>query len=132
LDSGDTDRGSSGPLLLPGGLAFQIGKADVGYLLSASGLGGEGAVPAYQSQVCGVGFDGAVYYSRIILRGLLGRPTGTRPEHLRAELLPRGGLAGQLGDQRSPIVAGGLVWATDWNNNRLYRLNPQTGQAAVN
>ena len=30
-----------------------------------------------------------------------------------------------------PIVAGGLVWATDWNNGKLYGLSPQTGQPAV-
>ena len=30
-----------------------------------------------------------------------------------------------------PIVAGGLVWATDWNHATLYGLNPQTGQAIV-
>jgi hypothetical protein len=29
------------------------------------------------------------------------------------------------------MVAGGLVWATDWNNGVLYGLNPQTGQPVV-
>src|SRR6185437_6714476 len=30
-----------------------------------------------------------------------------------------------------PMVAGGLVWATDWSNGTLYGLNPQTGQPVV-
>jgi hypothetical protein len=133
LDSHDTDLGSSDPVLLPGGLMFQMGKAGVGYLLSASKLGGEGANAAYQShQICKWEPGRRGLLQRDHLRELLGRPAGIGPEHIRAELLPGRGLAGQLGDQRPPIIAGGLVWVTDWNNNRLYGLNPQTGQAAVN
>jgi hypothetical protein len=31
----------------------------------------------------------------------------------------------------SPIVAGGLVWALDWNNALLYGMNPVNGHVVV-
>ncbi len=70
LDNSDTDLGSSEPLLLPGGLVFQIGKSGIGHLLSATHLGGTGAAPRYQAQVCGqtsdASFGGAIYYAGVI------------------------------------------------------------------
>jgi outer membrane protein assembly factor BamB len=78
LDSSDADIGSSAPVLLPGGLVFEIGKQGLGYVLSAANLGGTG----WQAPSSANG---------------------------------------------PPIVAGGLVWATDWNNARLHGLNPRPG-----
>ena len=66
LDSSDADLGSSMPVLLPGGLVFEIGKAGVGYLLSASSLGGTGAAPVYQASVCGGSFGGGIYVNGVI------------------------------------------------------------------
>src|SRR5205085_4036515 len=48
----DTDLGSTGPQLLPGGLIFQGGKNGTGYLLDAGTLG-EGAPPVFSSRICG-------------------------------------------------------------------------------
>jgi outer membrane protein assembly factor BamB len=133
LDGGDVDLGSSDPVLLPGGLVFQIGKEGVGYLLSASRLGGEGASSAYQATVCSNGsWGGAVYFSGIIYV--------TCADGLRALALNTSApsfspvAAWQVNSAINgpPIVAGGLVWATDWNNGALYGLNPETGKAAVN
>jgi outer membrane protein assembly factor BamB len=42
LNATDGDVGSSGPVLLPGGRIFQIGKSGIGYLLDAAHLGGIG------------------------------------------------------------------------------------------
>jgi hypothetical protein len=42
------------------------------------------------------------------------------PQHLRAELLPVAVLQVNSAINGGPIVAGGLVWATDWNNDRLH------------
>ena len=66
LDSTDADIGSSEPVLLPGGLVFEIGKQGLGYLLSASSLGGTGAAPRYQASVCSGSWGGGVYYNGVI------------------------------------------------------------------
>ncbi|MGH9075043.1 MAG: PQQ-binding-like beta-propeller repeat protein, partial [Acidimicrobiales bacterium] len=55
LDREDLDLGSTGPLLLPGGLVLQVGKAGVAYLLSADHLGGQGG-QRYERQVCAAAF----------------------------------------------------------------------------
>ncbi|MFN2594659.1 MAG: PQQ-binding-like beta-propeller repeat protein [Actinomycetota bacterium] len=58
LNGSDTDVGSTGPLQVPGGRVFQIGKAGVGYLLDASDLGGIGG-ELFHANVCGGGAFGA-------------------------------------------------------------------------
>ncbi len=134
LDASDLDLGSADPLLLPGGLVFAIGKQGVGYLLSASNLGGTGASPLYSAQVCGAfagSFGGAVYYQGIVyaacadgLRALsLNTTTGT--------FAPVAGWQVQSGALGPPIVAGGLVWVTGWNSQQLFGLNLLTGQTVV-
>lgn len=131
LDSSDADLGSSAPLLLPGGLVFQIGKQGIGYLLSASNLGGTGGNPQSQGPVCGGSWGGAVYDAGIIY---VTCSTGLRALALNASAPSFSALAGwQVNSTVNgpPIVAGGLVWATDWNHSALYGLNPQTGQAVV-
>jgi outer membrane protein assembly factor BamB len=42
LNATDTDLGSTGPVVLPDERVFQVGKSGVGYLLSATKLGGVG------------------------------------------------------------------------------------------
>jgi hypothetical protein len=131
LDSGDVDLGSGAPLLLPGGLVFQIGKQGVGYLLAASGLGGTGTAPLYQASVCGGSWGGAVYNGGIIY---VTCSSGLRALALNSgsnTFAPVSGWQVSSSVNGPPIVAGGLVWATDWNNGTLYGLNPQTGQPVV-
>jgi outer membrane protein assembly factor BamB len=135
LDTSDSDLGSSDPLLLPSGLVFQIGKQGTGYLLSASSLGGTGAAPVYQAQVCGqtadASFGGGVYYSGVIYvscaDGLRALSLNTSTRTFSAQSgwqVPSAAIG-------PPIVAGGLVWVTAWDAATLYGLNPQTGQAVV-
>ncbi|HET6865408.1 MAG TPA: PQQ-binding-like beta-propeller repeat protein [Solirubrobacteraceae bacterium] len=133
LDSGDVDLGSSAPLLLPGGLVFQIGKQGIGYLLSAASLGGTGATPLNQPppSVCGGSWGGAVYDAGIIY---VTCSTGLRALALNAAahtFAPVTGWQVTSSVNGPPMVAGGLVWATDWSNGALYGLNPQTGQPVV-
>jgi polyvinyl alcohol dehydrogenase (cytochrome) len=131
LDSGDVDLGSSAPLLLPGGLVFQIGKQGVGYLLSASSLGGTGASPLYQASVCGGSWGGAVYASGVIY---VTCSSGLRALGLSASVpsfSPLSTWQVTSAINGPPMLAGGLVWASDWNHATLYGLNPQTGQAVV-
>jgi polyvinyl alcohol dehydrogenase (cytochrome) len=131
LDSSDADIGSGAPVLLPGGLVFEIGKQGLGYLLSAANLGGTGTPAPYQASVCSGSWGGGVYFSGVIYvtcsNGLhalsLNAPAGT--------FSPLAGWQVPSSANGPPIVAGGLVWATDWNNARLYGLNPQTGQPVV-
>lgn len=131
LDSGDADLGSSAPLLLPGGLVFQIGKQGIGYLLSASNLGGTGGAPLSQPSVCGGSYGGAVYNAGIIY---VTCSNGLRALSLNATARSISALNGwqvNTAVNGPAIVAGGLVWATDWNHAALYGLNPQTGQTVV-
>lgn len=134
LDSSDLDLGSSEPLLLPGNLVFEIGKQGIGYLLSASRLGGEGASPAYQAQVCSGSWGGGVYSNGIIY---VTCSNGLRALTLNTSAPSFSALAGwQVTSSAAgpPTVAGGLVWATDAGTNdgtTLYGFNPQTGQVAV-
>jgi outer membrane protein assembly factor BamB len=131
LDSSDADLGSSAPLLLPGGLVFQIGKQGIGYLLSASNLGGTGGAPLAQPSVCGGSWGGAVYNAGVIY---VTCSTGLRALALNASARSISALPGwQVNSAINgpPIVAGGLVWATDWNHATLYGLGPQTGQVVV-
>jgi polyvinyl alcohol dehydrogenase (cytochrome) len=131
LDSGDVDLGSSAPLLLPNGLLFQIGKQGVGYLLSGSSLGGTGAAPRFQAAVCSGSYGGAVYYSGIIY---VACSDGLRALALNAaapSFSPVATWQVPSAANGPPIVAGGLVWATDWNHGTLYGLNLQTGQPVV-
>ncbi len=134
LDSSDLDLGSSEPVLLPGNLVFEIGKQGVGYLLSASHLGGEGAAPAYQAKVCSGSWGGGVYSNGVIY---VTCSDGLRALTLNAAAPSFSALAGwQVTSSAAgpPTVAGGLVWATNAGTNNgttLYGFNPQTGQATV-
>jgi polyvinyl alcohol dehydrogenase (cytochrome) len=131
LDSGDVDLGSSEPVLLPNGLVFQIGKQGVGYLLSASGLGGTGASPAYSASVCSGSWGGAVYYNGIIY---VTCSNGLRALALNASarsFSPVGTWQVTANAIGPPTVAGGLVWTTNWKGTTLYGLNLQTGQVMV-
>ena len=134
LDSSDADLGSSEPVLLPGNLVFEIGKQGIGYLLNASNLGREGASPAYQAKVCAGSWGGGVYDNGIIY---VTCSDGLRALTLNTSAPSFSPLAGWRVTSSAagpPIVAGGLVWATDAGTNSgttLYGLNPQTGQATV-
>lgn len=131
LDSGDVDLGSSAPLLLPGGLVFQIGKEGVGYLLSASSLGGTGGSPLFQASVCGGSWGGAVYDAGIIYVTCSSGVQALELNSTAPSFSPLASWQVASAVNGPPMVAGGLVWATDWSNGMLYGLNPQTGQPVV-
>jgi drug/metabolite transporter (DMT)-like permease/outer membrane protein assembly factor BamB len=126
LDQNDIDLGSSEPLLLPGGLVFAIGKEGVGYLLSASHLGGTGA-PVFQASVCGGSFGGAIYVGGVIY---VTCSDGIRALALDAQAETFAPLASwrvNVGAIGPPIAAGGLIWSAGWQDGTLYGLNPSTG-----
>lgn len=131
LDSGDTDLGSSMPVLLPGGLVFEIGKAGVGYLLNAANLGGTDGSPLYSRNVCSGSWGGGIYVNGVIY--------ATCSDGLRALKLgaasrtfaPLSSWSVNSDAVGPPIFAGGLVWSVGTSvgasNGGLYGLDPATG-----
>jgi outer membrane protein assembly factor BamB len=124
----DTDLGSAGPELLPGGLLFQAGKNGTGYLIDTATMGG-GAPAVYSAQVCGGAgsFGGDAYANGVIyvacssgVQALLYDQTGRRFTPM---------WKGPSDAAGPPIVAAGLVWvvATHSGGNKLYGLDAGTG-----
>ncbi|MDQ6738873.1 MAG: PQQ-like beta-propeller repeat protein, partial [Actinomycetota bacterium] len=131
LDQSDQDIGSTEPLLLPGGLVFQIGKAGVGYLLSAShlgGTGGPGEPSLFHAAVCSGAYGASAYDNGVIYvpcaDGLHALSLNTSTPSFAAApgwTVPPGGIAG------SPIISGGMVWTVAWSSGQLLGLDPASG-----
>jgi outer membrane protein assembly factor BamB len=122
LSASDADLGSVSPTLVAGGVVFQVGKEGVGYLLSASHLGGIGG-ELFSDRVCNAAFGGtAVSGSRVFVPcrdGLVALDVGSGPRFSVA-WRHQGAGAG------SPVVAGGVVWVVD-TDGRLWGLDEATG-----
>jgi outer membrane protein assembly factor BamB len=123
LNAHDTDLGSTGPLLLPGGRVFIIGKEGVGYLLDAARLGGLGGQLASR-QACKAAFGGSAYAGGVVyapcVDGLTALRAGARS--LAPAWRGPGFRAGP------PVVAGGAVWTVDLDGGVLYALDASTGR----
>jgi outer membrane protein assembly factor BamB len=122
LNAGDVDLGSTGPLLLPGGRSFAIGKSGEGFLLGAN-LGGIGGA-LYSQRVCDAGFGGLAFAGGSIYvpctNGLFAlKLTGARYTAL---------WRGPSFNAGPPIVANGAVWTVDIDSALLYALSPRSGQ----
>ncbi|HWF72909.1 MAG TPA: PQQ-binding-like beta-propeller repeat protein [Solirubrobacteraceae bacterium] len=132
LNSGDADLGSSGPVLLPGNLAFQDGKGSTGYLLSTASLGHLGG-QLYQASTGCASFGGDAYANGIIYVACASGGTlalalnTTSPGHPTFSQLWRG----PADANGSPIIAGGRVWVPSFSDGVLYGLDPQTGAVDV-
>jgi outer membrane protein assembly factor BamB len=128
----DTDLGSAGPELLPGGLLFQAGKNGTGYLIDEATMG-SGAPAVYSEPVCGGAgsFGGDAYANGVIY---VACADGTRAlaydETAREFSLLWHGPEDAFGP---PIVSGGLVWTVatgefEGGGTKLYGLDPATGK----
>jgi len=118
----DLDLGSTGPALLPGGLAFQVGKAGVGFLVSTSHLGGIGGQLA-SAQVCNGGAYGAdaVSGSTVYVPcsgGLVAVRAVGRGLHVL--------WSSSAGGSGSPLVAGGRLFE-EVQSGEVVALSPATG-----
>jgi outer membrane protein assembly factor BamB len=126
LSSTDTDLGSVGPLLLPGGRVFAIGKEGVAYLLNGNDLGGIG-YPLASRPLCASAFGGLAYVGGTVYvpctNGLVAVRAGSRS--LSVAWRGPGFRAGP------PIVAGGLVWTIDLDGGTLYGLRAGSGRTAL-
>lgn len=127
LNTGDTDLGSTGPILMNNlGLVFQIGKEGVGYLLNENNLGGYNN-SVYSAQVCSSAYSADAYYNSVIyvpcsdgLHALMLQGQGSSATF---------SIAWTDGAFRcgAPIVSGNAVWVIDLDNATLLALNPTTG-----
>jgi len=126
----DTDLGSAGAELLPGGLLFQAGKNGTGYLIDTATMGA--AAPAvYSAQVCGgqSSFGGDAYAGGVIYvacsNGVQALAYNQAARSFAAMWKGPGDAAGP------PIVSAGLVWVVATHGSspgrKLYGLDPATG-----
>jgi outer membrane protein assembly factor BamB len=137
LDTGDTDLGSSDPVLLPGGLLFEIGKQGLGLLLAANALGSKvGAAPVAALSVCGGSWGGAIFVPASATSGTL---YVTCDDGLHAVTVSGlGGAEPKLINVAGwkvngnavgpPIFAGGLVWVASYTTGTLSGLSPSNGE----
>lgn len=122
LNRSDGDVGSTSPALLPDDRVFQIGKAGIGYLLRADGLGHIGG-QIFQGPVCSAAFGGvAVQAPRLYIPctdGLVA--VQATASDFRALWRVPGFFAGP------PIVAAGAVWTIERAGN-LIGVDPLDGR----
>jgi outer membrane protein assembly factor BamB len=116
LNQGDVDLGSVGPAILSNGLAFQIGKEGVGYLLTPDSLGGVGG-EAFSASVCSAAFGGTASQDSLVYvpctDGLVAlRVDSAGPSFSVAWRTP-------AFDAGPPIVAGGSIWSVDIGSGDL-------------
>jgi len=124
LNEGDVDLGSVGPAVLPDGLAFQVGKEGVGYLLTPDSLGGVGG-QAFSGSVCAGAFGGTAARGPFVYvpctDGLVALKVGSGPSFSVA-WRTAGFEAGP------PIVAGGAVWSVDIGTGDLVAFAARDGR----
>jgi len=118
----DLDLGSTQPALLPGGMLLADGKRGTAYLIDSARLGGVGGQVA-QAQVCeaygGAAVQGSIVYEPCARGGLAAIDTTGH----KIRVLWRGPAQAQ----GSPVIGGGRVWVTDYQDGTLYELDPATG-----
>lgn len=120
----DLDLGSMGPAVLPGGLAFQVGKAGVGFLLSVPHLGGVGGQLASTGVCNGGGAYGADAVSgSTVYVPCTGGLVAVRVAGRSIRVLWRSGAGGP----GSPLVAGGRLFE-ETGAGELVALNPANGR----
>jgi outer membrane protein assembly factor BamB len=131
LDASDADLGSSMPTLLPGGHVFQSGKDRNGYLLNGADLGHIGSAPVEAAGFCPSGSRGGSVYdptdSTIYISCLSGLKAMSFGLGSPPSLAPKPGFLAPAGATGLPLIAGGLVWVTNYASGTLYGLDPTSG-----
>jgi outer membrane protein assembly factor BamB len=133
----DRDLSSSGPELLPGGLMFQAGKNEMGYLVDEATMS-SGAPAVYHQKVCKAKVEGngeGSFGGDAYANGTIYVPCADGVRALTYNQTARTftelwhGPADATGP---PIVSGGLVWVVSGKflqggGTKLYGLEPTTG-----
>jgi len=127
----DTDLGSAGPELLPGGLLFQAGKNGTGYLIGEATMGSE-ANAVYSAQVCaGQGsFGGDAYAAGVIYIPCTNGVQALAYNQAARTFTPL--WKGPSDAVGPPTLSAGLVWSvatggSKGGGTKLYGLDPSTG-----
>jgi polyvinyl alcohol dehydrogenase (cytochrome) len=144
LNEQDWDLGSASPVAVPDTtLLFAAGKpadaGNVGYLMRDGRLGGIGK-GAFHGFVCPSGGAFGADATDVVTAGrgkgtYVYVPCGSGTEallvHTTSPISFHEVWSPSTGSPNGPpIVAGGLVWALDWNGNELEGMNPVTGHVA--
>ena len=134
LDTSDLDLGSSMPTLLPGGFVFQSGKDGNGYLLNGADLGGVAGPASEASSFCSGGSLGGSVYDPADSTIYAACSSGLKALSLGSgsppSLTAKSGFSATSTATGPPMIAGGLVWVTDYTSATLYGLDPATGGTA--
>jgi outer membrane protein assembly factor BamB len=123
LNRSDTDLGSVGAALLPGGLVVSIGKEGVAYVLRAGALGGIGGQLASR-KVCAGAWGGSAWSGSTVFvpcaDGLVALNVSATAIDVAWSV--------DVPHLASPIVAAGAVWAIEPSTGTLYALDPSQGR----
>lgn len=126
LNRGDTDLGSVGAALLPGGLVVAIGKEGVAYVLRAGALGGVGGQLASR-KVCSGAWGGTAWtVSGSVYDVFVPCADGLYALSVSASSVS---VAWSVAAPRlaSPIIAAGAVWAIEASSGTLFALDVVDG-----
>ena len=122
----DGDLGSTSPVLLEGGQAFEVGKETTAYLLDTSALGGIGGQVA-SLDVCpslgGNAYQAPDVYVVCTDDGEIAQVVvgpGNTMHRGWTWTSPTGGAS-------SPTIAGGVVWSIDLKASVLYGIDENSG-----
>jgi hypothetical protein len=122
----DGDLGSTSPVLLDGGLVFEVGKETTAYLLDGASLGGIGGekaslavcdslgANAYEAPDVYVVCPGAGQIDQVAIG------PGDAMERGWTWSSPGGGAS-------SPTIAGGVIWSIDLKTSVLYGIDEASG-----
>jgi outer membrane protein assembly factor BamB len=129
-NAGDSDLGSTQPVLAAGGSTFILGKSGTGYLLDTLRMGGIGH-PRAAKRICeafgAAAVDGSTVYEPCMNDGMAAIAMDAAQRKIR--VLWRG----PSDANGSPVVGGGAVWVTRYNQSgsdsggTLYELDPADG-----
>ena len=125
----DLDLGSTSPVPLGGGLAFQVGKEATGYLLSTARLGGVGAG---RSSLALCSSRGATAYRAPALYVVCSDDGTVDQVLVDSGRLTRGWTwRSPTGGVGSPTLSRGALWSVDPGASRLYGIDPASGTTTV-
>jgi outer membrane protein assembly factor BamB len=123
LNANGTEIGSTGPLILPNGYVFQVGKNGRAFIVRQSAPGGIGGHVSALSIGCNSSGGNSWSPGMIWVECL----TGTRAIKLTNNTDMEVLWTGPSDANGSPVFGGNTVWVMSVTNGKLYALNPTNG-----